>query len=283
MDNITDPIEMRAALAEKQDANYYFFGSPLFDNWEAAAAGVPAAVQRIVNMASGDDKTMLQDFIDNPQFVLGESGSGFPFHQHGEAILQLLTGRKRWWLLDGGQTPPSGYRYDMSQLKWIQQTLPKLPASVKPWTCTQEPGEILYVPDSFWHATLNIGETVAVGAQAGQSGWAQIHKERGALINEVLSASTQKVSSKEAKKLVVKVDKMLKKYGANSHLLAAKVYLKTRPSSVKLVQNLLHLNIAWLGHWARLHCWLPRVPLHQDLQPMKHTSRPSPVRLAGLC
>ena len=138
MDNITDPIEMRAAMDTMTDVNYYFFGSPLFDNCAAAAAGVPAAVQRIVNMASGDDKTMLQDFIDNPQFVLGESGSGFPFHQHGEAILQLLTGRKRWWLLDAGQTPPSGYRYDMSQLKWIQQTLPKLPPSLKPWTCTQE-------------------------------------------------------------------------------------------------------------------------------------------------
>lgn len=226
MDNVTDPIQLRAALAAKQDVNYYFFGSPLFDHCPAAAANVPAAVQRIVNMAAGDDKTMRQDFIDNPQFVLGESGSGFPFHQHGEAILQLLTGRKRWWLLDGGQTPPSGYRYDMSQLNWVQHTLPKLPPSVKPWTCTQEPGEILYVPDGFWHATLNIGETLAVGAQAGQTSWARIHKERGALINEVQSAAKQQVSAQEAKKLVSKVDKMLKKYGANSHLIGAKVCLQ---------------------------------------------------------
>ena len=48
-----------------------------------------------------------------------------------------------------------------------------------------------------------------------------------ALINEVLSASKQKLSAKEAKKLVTKVDKMLKKFGANSHLLGAKVYLET--------------------------------------------------------
>jgi len=165
---------------------------------------------------------MKQDFIDNPQFVLGESGSGFPFHQHGEAILQLMTGRKRWWLLDAGKTPPSGYRYDMSQLKWVQQMLGKLPESVKPWTCTQEPGEILYVPDGFWHATLNIGETLAVGAQAGQTGWAQIHKDRAALLTEVFTAKAAGVTAKQVKKLVGKMDKLLKKYGPNSHLLDAK-------------------------------------------------------------
>ena len=222
MDNITDPIKQREANDAKTDVNYYFFGSPLFDGCQAAAAGVPSTVQNVIDLASGDNEVMKQDFIDNPQFVLGESGSGFPFHQHGEAILQLMTGRKRWWLLDAEKTPPSGYRHDMSQLRWVQQMLGKLPESVKPWTCTQEPGEILYVPDGFWHATLNIGETLAIGAQAGQTAWAQIHKDRGALLTEVYTAKANGVTEKQVKKLTVKIDKMLKKYGPNSHLLDAK-------------------------------------------------------------
>ena len=169
--------------------------------------------------------------------MLGESGSGFPFHQHGEAVLQLMTGRKRWWLLPGSRTPPSGYRFDMSQLKWVQQVLPKLPADTAPQACTQVPGEILYVPDSFWHATLNIGETLAVGAQAGQTrgykhvktvpdgGWAQIHKDRGMLLVEVLTAAKQQPSAKQVSKLIKKVEKMLRKYGPNTHLLDAKANL----------------------------------------------------------
>ena len=87
----------------------------------------------------------------------------------------------------------------------------------------------------FWHATLNIGETLAVGS------WPDglhIHKERGALINEVQIASKKKVSTKEAKKLVSKVDKMLKKYGANSHLIDAKVCLRSAAFPLS------HLNAA---------------------------------------
>lgn len=279
LNNTTDPIEMQAAQTERKDANYYcFFGPPLFDHCKAAAAGIPAAVQQVVNLVAAGDQTMLQDFIDNPQLVLGGSGSGFPFHQHGEAVLQLLTGRKRWWLLDGAQIPPSGYRYDMSQLQWVQYVLPKLhvpPQVGKPSTCTQEPGEVMYVPDSFWHATLNIGETLAVGAQAGQDGWEVIHKDRGALINEVLIASQsqqQQVSAKQARKLVTKVDRMLRQYGANSHLLDAKVRL----SSLGIAPVLPSSDCASCG--GRLGCWQAKVQLRQAHQPTRPSLPPLLVR-----
>ena len=45
-------------------------------------------------------------------------------------------------------------------------------ASIRAWAailrggCLQAPGDVLYVPRGWTHATLNVGEALAVGAQA---------------------------------------------------------------------------------------------------------------------
>mmetsp|Transcript_25684 Transcript_25684/g.32750 ORF Transcript_25684/g.32750 Transcript_25684/m.32750 type:complete len:89 (+) Transcript_25684:574-840(+) len=39
---------------------------------------------------------------------------------------------------------------------------PKLPKGSKLMECVVQPGQVLYIPDWWWHATLNIGETVFI-------------------------------------------------------------------------------------------------------------------------
>lgn len=47
---------------------------------------------------------------------------------------------------------------------WFR-TLASLPAEARPTVCLQRSGELLWLPDSWLHATLNVGESLAVGAQ----------------------------------------------------------------------------------------------------------------------
>jgi hypothetical protein len=99
-------------------------------------------------------------------FGIGPAGSGVPFHTHGHVFNEVLYGKKRWWL----QAPmdnlehDDGPRFDpdASSLQWLHRVRPTYSASEVSalHECVCVPGETLYIP-SFWHhATLNIGETV---------------------------------------------------------------------------------------------------------------------------
>eukprot|EP01048_Picozoa_sp_COSAG05_P015951 COSAG05_NODE_1988_length_3739_cov_33.369505_2_plen_507_part_00 len=104
---------------------------------------------------------------------LGEHGAGLPFHDHGDSWLGLVHGSKHWFLYAPGTAPNvqmdvlSGVQY------WARNVLPTLNGN-KPIQCTQKAGEILYVPQGWIHATLNIGDAVAVG---GQIEWLSVQRE----------------------------------------------------------------------------------------------------------
>ena len=95
-------------------------------------------------------------------FGLAGPGSGVPFHIHGAGYSEPLVGRKRWLLYPPAQRP--AFDPDESTLAWVrrrlsggaQQQLPPAP----PLECTIGPGEALYFPSRWWHATLNVDEAV---------------------------------------------------------------------------------------------------------------------------
>lgn len=87
-------------------------------------------------------------------FGLGKRLSGVPMHTHGAVYADLMHGRKRWFLY------PPGTRFEFdpnaSQLQWLNNVYPRLPERLAPLECTCRPGETLYIPSQWWHATLNL-------------------------------------------------------------------------------------------------------------------------------
>lgn len=86
---------------------------------------------------------------------------------HGATWIGLVHGRKRWALYEPGRatgiergSPIYGSR------QWFERVRPSLPLDRLPLECTQEPGEVMYLPGAWAHLTMNLGEAIGVGAQA---------------------------------------------------------------------------------------------------------------------
>ncbi|XP_060116614.1 jmjC domain-containing protein 8 isoform X3 [Heteronotia binoei] len=112
-----------------------------------------------------------QDYVDQllePQDLdsLGSgSGSGVPFHWHGPGYSEVIFGRKRWFLYPPEKTPE--FHPNKTTLSWLLDTYPYLPPWERPIECTIHPGEVLYFPDRWWHATLNLDTSVFISTFLG--------------------------------------------------------------------------------------------------------------------
>ncbi|KAM9179066.1 jmjC domain-containing protein 8 isoform 2-T2 [Mergus octosetaceus] len=98
-------------------------------------------------------------------FGIAGSGSGVPFHWHGPGYSEVIFGRKRWFLYPPDKTPH--FHPNETTLAWLQHTYPTLPPAERPLECTVRPGEILYFPDRWWHATLNLDTSVFISTFLG--------------------------------------------------------------------------------------------------------------------
>ena len=119
---------------------------------------------------------------------LGDGEAGLPFHSHGDAWLALVFGSKHWFLYPPGtradsRQPPRGQPpHGMGGVwHWATEVFPTLPLAERPIECTQLAGEVMFVPQGWAHATLNIGETVGVGGQLEWGGDARAAHARSVL------------------------------------------------------------------------------------------------------
>lgn len=91
-------------------------------------------------------------------FGIGGSATGVPLHKHGAAFSETAFGLKRWFLAP----PSSNVRFEPGQstFDWFRSHVAEgsFPEDIQ--MCSQKPGEVLYTPEGWWHATLNVGETV---------------------------------------------------------------------------------------------------------------------------
>mmetsp|Transcript_36380 Transcript_36380/g.53290 ORF Transcript_36380/g.53290 Transcript_36380/m.53290 type:complete len:95 (-) Transcript_36380:311-595(-) len=67
---------------------------------------------------------------------------------------ETLVGRKRWFLYPPEH--PLDWDPDMTQQAWLEDVYPLLKEQQRPWECVIAPGEILYFPDEWMHATINL-------------------------------------------------------------------------------------------------------------------------------
>jgi len=116
------------------------------------------------------DAELLSEYVRPPfaqanemgslSFGIAGSGSGVPLHRHGHVFAEVFYGRKRWFLYPPEFHPP--FDPDASTIQWLHHVYPTLDEPSKPMECELLPGQLIYIPDWWWHATLNIGETVFI-------------------------------------------------------------------------------------------------------------------------
>ena len=98
--------------------------------------------------------------LDDPvaQFALGSPGTGSPVHYHNAAWNGLFYGLKKWYLL-----PPSEKLISSVPVKeWVDTHVPALESTVRVASCVQQPGDIIFVPNNWAHAVLNLKSSVAI-------------------------------------------------------------------------------------------------------------------------
>ena len=75
---------------------------------------------------------------------------------------EVLHGRKRWFISEPKRKPDfdpnaTSYEWLKTQYDSIVMSEPDLL-----YDCTLSTGEVLYIGNAWWHATLNIGDTVFI-------------------------------------------------------------------------------------------------------------------------
>ena len=92
------------------------------------------------------------------QFYLGPPLSGAPVHFHRNAWNVLVYGQKRWFLY-----PPDKAFYSKEPVwKWWKESYRRSPDALE---CVQYPGDMVFVPDMWGHAVINLRESVGVASE----------------------------------------------------------------------------------------------------------------------
>uniref|UniRef100_A0A0K0DC39 JmjC domain-containing protein n=1 Tax=Angiostrongylus cantonensis TaxID=6313 RepID=A0A0K0DC39_ANGCA len=105
-------------------------------------------------------KWSLPDHSPALSFGLAGAGTGVPFHFHGPGFAEVVYGSKRWFLYPYEHRPD--FEPDKSTLEWYLIKYPLLPKEKLPLECLLKPGEIIFFPDKWWHATLNSETSVFI-------------------------------------------------------------------------------------------------------------------------
>ena len=92
------------------------------------------------------------------QFTIGPRDSGSPPHFHRHVFNGLVYGLKHWYLW-----PPSTAHFAYSHVKdWQREYLEGKYSSFPAIECVQRPGEVVYVPENWGHAVVNLEDSIAV-------------------------------------------------------------------------------------------------------------------------
>ena len=88
----------------------------------------------------------------------GTVAKGVAFHQHRQTWGWLLAGQKVWYVAPPGTLPFQPHRH-VEEGKLQRSSVQR---------CFQEEGEIVFLPQDWWHATFNKAEwNLAIGGQGG--------------------------------------------------------------------------------------------------------------------
>ena len=87
-------------------------------------------------------------------------------HRHDAAVNALVVGTKKWFLFPPTQQNWGPDAFGMPVLQWVETVLPKLKEQgIGPIELVQQAGEVLFVPQDWGHAVLNLCDVVGISSQ----------------------------------------------------------------------------------------------------------------------
>eukprot|EP01043_Picozoa_sp_COSAG02_P063388 COSAG02_NODE_8972_length_2377_cov_2.300702_1_plen_624_part_00 len=100
------------------------------------------------------------------QLSIGGTNSGVSWHKHSQAYNALVFGSKRWFLSPPNHAPGNQVQ---SSHEWAieRETLPVEHRDTTVLTCDQQAGDVMYVPQQWWHSTLCLQESIGLAQQLG--------------------------------------------------------------------------------------------------------------------
>ena len=135
-------------LSNYGNETLYFFGDNNYTEWQPLYELYKKPIYNLPN------------HIPALSFGVAAAGSGVPFHFHGPGFAETMHGRKRWFLYAPEYKP--NFNPDKSTLRWLLDTYPKIKDDGLLLECILEPFDIIYFPDRWWHATLNVDTAVFI-------------------------------------------------------------------------------------------------------------------------
>lgn len=86
--------------------------------------------------------------------------SGTGFHAHIRSLSELIEGRKHWVIFPPNQVPASGFNPFENLADWREHVFPTLLATdAAPIEIIQEAGQVVYIPEGWYHATQTLSES----------------------------------------------------------------------------------------------------------------------------
>jgi len=122
---------------------WYFFGETHSKEWKDLLQGylLPPC------------ETCTSDLVAL-SFGIGNKGSGVQWHVHGPGFAEALWGRKHWILYPESQKPE--FHPNSTSRNWMEYAYTTLDQKSRPYECTLNPGDLIYFPTEWWHATINL-------------------------------------------------------------------------------------------------------------------------------
>jgi hypothetical protein len=137
----------------KSNENWYLFGETYSTEWKHLLRSYEVPPCQACDNKFDENLIALS-------FGIGNSGSGVQWHVHGPGFSEAIHGRKHWILYPPEHRPD--FHPDQTSLNWMYYNYSIIKSiEDRPLECTLSSGDILYFPNMWWHATVNVDDYTA--------------------------------------------------------------------------------------------------------------------------
>jgi hypothetical protein len=138
---------------QQSNETWYLFGETYSDEWKE--------LLKHYQLPNCEACMVRDDDLIALSFGIGNRGSGVQWHVHGPGFSEAVHGRKHWIL---SHDKPD-FHPDQTSLNWMEYSYTNTTTDLLKqqqqqkkdfYECTLSPGDLIYFPDMWWHATINL-------------------------------------------------------------------------------------------------------------------------------